>query len=145
MEKVFRFGELELDESSLELRCGGSPVEIRPKALWMLMHLVRNRWRIVSREELLSELWPGIAVSETSLGTLLYEVRRAIGEPGAESRSIATLRGRGYRFVADVVEVEAPGRAPGSDLEPGSDRSLAASWTSAPFVDREEEMRRLMP
>ena len=141
MERVFRFREFELSEGILELRRSGLRVELRPKPLLLLLHLVRNRHRVVSRDELVAELWQGVTVSGQSLTTTLYEVRRALDDERSKDPCIATLRGRGYRFCADVVFHEEAGGADDPALARGPERTQAE--TATPFVDREREMGEL--
>ncbi|MBM4385572.1 MAG: AAA family ATPase [Deltaproteobacteria bacterium] len=101
----FRFRDLAIDPELRELTRAGKPVRVQPKVFEFLLYLVRNRERVVPREELLSAVWRDVAVTGASIVRALKEARRAIGEDGASSASIATRRGEGLRFVA-AVEVE---------------------------------------
>ena len=103
---LFRFGRYELDEEAGELRREGTPVPIQPKPLGLLCHLVRGRDRVVPLEELFEALWPGVAVTPSSLTRAVSVARSAIGDTrrGATIRSYAR---RGYRFCAEVVALEA--------------------------------------
>jgi pimeloyl-ACP methyl ester carboxylesterase len=82
----------------------GHEVKLRPKAFQLLCHLVENRGRLVSKEELLEALWPRIFASDDSLVQALSDIRHALGteSPGI----IATVPRRGYRFDAAVIEEE---------------------------------------
>ncbi len=97
-------GHLELDEQLFELRRDGSPVALEPQAFDVLLHLVRHRDRVVSKEELMDSVWGGRFVSETAVTSRIKQARRALGDDGQAQRVIRTLHGRGYRFVADVTE-----------------------------------------
>ncbi len=99
----FRFRDVVLDASTRELQRGGSLVRVQPKVFDLLLYLLRNRERVVPREELLAAVWPGVAVTGASVGRALKEARRALGEHGASSASISTRRGEGLRFVASVA------------------------------------------
>jgi DNA-binding winged helix-turn-helix (wHTH) protein/tetratricopeptide (TPR) repeat protein len=101
---IFAFGEFELDEGRFELRKSGAPVSLQPKPLSLLIYLVRNRVRLVSKDELLDEVWPNVVVSETALTSALRDVRRALGDKVTPPQLVETVRGRGYRFVAEVEE-----------------------------------------
>jgi DNA-binding winged helix-turn-helix (wHTH) protein len=105
---TFSFGDLELDEQRFELRRGGRVVEIQPKALELLLHLVRNRARVVSKREIFEAVWPETTVTEGSLARAVSLARAAIGDRGREPRAIVTVARRGYRFEALVREVSQP-------------------------------------
>ena len=150
-QQIFRFGEFQLDESLLELRKGGVSIEIQPKPFFLILYLLRHRDRVVSREELMRELWPDVAVSEASLTTALHEARRALDDRDPDRRLLSTLRGRGYRFMGSVEEsavepIEPSPRAavlaPQAALEQLSPTQPASPETSL-FVDRESELEQL--
>ena len=116
---IFQFGEFELDEELYELRRRQHPVPIEPKAFDVLRHLVHHRDRVVTKNELLDSLWPGEHVTESVLPRSVNAVRAALGEDAASAAHVATLRGRGYRFVATVEERgnEAAAAEPASNAE----------------------------
>jgi DNA-binding winged helix-turn-helix (wHTH) protein/tetratricopeptide (TPR) repeat protein len=132
---IFRFGAYELDEQVGELRHRGRPVAIQPKPFELLRILLHARDRVVPSEELFEALWPGVAVTPSSLTRAVSVARRAIGDThrGGHLRSVAR---RGYRFVGDVVEIGAPPRAAAG---------AAAPEAAAPdeLVGREAELARL--
>ena len=99
-----RFEGCELDLDRLELRRGGAVVRVEPQVFDVLAHLVRNRGRVVPKEELLDEVWGSRFVSESALTSRIKDARRAVGDNGREQRVIRTVHGRGYRFVADAEE-----------------------------------------
>ena len=101
---IFSFGDHELDENRFELRRHGSVVELQPKALELLLHLVRNRARVVSKREIFEAVWPDAAVTEGSLVRAVSLARAAIGDRGQGPRAIVTVARRGYRFEAPVRE-----------------------------------------
>lgn len=101
---VFRFVDFELDGNVFELRKDGKAVPVEPKALDLLFYLVRNRNRMVSKEELLDKVWPGVRVTEWALSQAVMLARRAFGDDGESQSFIKTVRGRGYRFVAEEKE-----------------------------------------
>jgi DNA-binding winged helix-turn-helix (wHTH) protein len=109
-----RFGEYELDLSRFELRRSGQRVRVQPKVLDLLAYLIRNRERVVTKDELLAALWEGVVVSETALTQTVKEARRAVRDDGERQRVIQTVRGRGYRFALELEEesdAEGPGAA----------------------------------
>jgi DNA-binding winged helix-turn-helix (wHTH) protein/tetratricopeptide (TPR) repeat protein len=101
--RTYRFGEFEVHGSLFELRRGEQRVALQPKALDLLLYLVRNPDRVVLKDELLAHVWPGVTVSEASLSKAVAAVRRAIGDSGGAQSHIQTVRGRGFRFVAAVA------------------------------------------
>lgn len=107
---VYRFGPFELDTAACELRRHGEPIPVEPRALDVLVHLVRSRDRVVSRDELVDSVWPGSFISDSALGQSVLKARRAVDDDGRRQEVIRTVHGRGLRFVAGV-EV-APGGAP---------------------------------
>ena len=105
MNTVYRFEDCELDLAQYELRRGGAVVHVEPQVLDVLAHLVANHGRLVPKTELLDGVWSDRFVSESALTSRLKQARRAVGDDGQNQRVIATVHGRGYRFVAPVVEV----------------------------------------
>jgi len=101
---VFAFGDFEADEALRELRREGRPVELQATPLRLLLYLLRNRDRVISKDELLDRVWSETAVSEGALSTALKEIRSALGDTGSQQRVIQTLRGQGYRLIATVEE-----------------------------------------
>ncbi len=106
------FGDFELDDTIFELRRGDQQVQLRPQALDVLLLLVRARDRVVTREELLDEVWPGTVVSPTALAQAILAARRALGDDPDEPHVIQTVRARGYRFILPVVEAKESARVP---------------------------------
>src|SRR5262245_6032099 len=99
---IYAFEEFELDPTKWELRHRGVNVEIPPKVMQFLCFLVENRDRVLSNEELFSAVWPGVTVTESSVMKAVRSARKLLGDDGDAQRIIKTLRGRGYRFAADV-------------------------------------------
>jgi pimeloyl-ACP methyl ester carboxylesterase len=117
-------GSIELDERLFELRRRGAVIALEPQAFDVLLHLVRNRDRVVTKEELMDAVWGGRFVTEAAVTSRIKQVRRALGDDGQAQRTVRTLHGRGYRFVADVAELEAS-PVPAQRRTP-SDQSLSA-------------------
>lgn len=101
---MLTFDHFELDERLYELRAAGKPVPVQPKVFDLLVYLVRRGDRAVTKTELLEVLWPEVDVGETALTQAVLSARKALGDDGERQRFIATVRGRGYRFVARVDE-----------------------------------------
>jgi adenylate cyclase len=128
---VLDFDEYSLDLARRELRRGGTLVRLEPLAFDLLAYLIRHRQRVVSKDELLQELWQGRIVSEASLTTRLNAVRRAIGDNGKAQRMIRTFSRKGVRFVGNIENAPVP--PSDRSLLPGSDAPHAAAYIA---VDR---------
>jgi DNA-binding winged helix-turn-helix (wHTH) protein len=97
------FGDCTLDTQQYELRRAGIRVPLRPKVFKVLVYLLEQRHRVVSRDEVLAQVWPTRYVGEETLTSCVKAVRRAVGDSGRTQRVIQTVHGRGLRFVADVT------------------------------------------
>jgi TolB-like protein len=92
---------LDTDDYSLTRNGVNHPIE--PQVFDLLVYLIENKNRVVTREELLDQLWNGRIVSDSAINARLKEARKAIGDTGKQQRVIKTLHRRGYQFIADVV------------------------------------------
>ncbi len=101
---TFVFESFELDEARCDLRKGGHPVQIDPTPLRLLTYLLENRDRVVSKQEIFEHVWPDTSVGEAALSSAIRHIRHALGEDAASQQMVVTLRRRGFRFVAEVVE-----------------------------------------
>ena len=101
---ILVFGEHRLDITRRELRCGTEPVDLEPKAFDLLAFLIRNRDRVVSKDDLLERIWDGRIVSKSAITTRINALRRALGDDGAAQRLIRTFTRKGVRFVGEVTE-----------------------------------------
>jgi TolB-like protein len=100
-------------------------VAIGPKVFDLLLFLVQNRERVVSKDDLLEAVWSGRIVSESTLTSHINAVRKAIGDSGEEQRLIRTIARRGFRFVGEVQETD--GLAASSPKTPKSDEASASA------------------
>jgi len=100
----FVFGDHVLDIERRELHRGGKPVPIGPQVLDLLLYLLRNRERVVSKDDLIASVWGGRIVSESTLNSRVNAARSAIGDTGAAQQFIKTLPRKGFRFVGAVRE-----------------------------------------
>lgn len=104
----FLFGDCALDPTRRELWRGGEPVHVEPQVFDLLLHLLRNRHQVISKDDMLGAVWGGRIVSESTLSTRINAARRAIGDSGEQQGFIRTVSRRGLRFVADVREEPEP-------------------------------------
>lgn len=110
---IFRFGRYEIDSGRYELRRAGKAVSIEPKVLDLVLYLVRARDRLVTKQELLDALWPGVHVTESNLTRAVSLARAALGDSARAHAVVETVSGRGYRWTAPVeVLDESEGRRP---------------------------------
>jgi len=117
---AYVFGDCEVDLARFELRRAGEVVHVEPQVFDVLAYLLRHRGRVVSKTELLEQVWGDRFVSESALASRLMAVRRAIGDDGETQHVVRTVRGRGYQFVAPVDErapEASPARPPRDQLE----------------------------
>jgi Tol biopolymer transport system component/DNA-binding winged helix-turn-helix (wHTH) protein len=104
--RLFEFGDFRLDPARGGLYRDGAHIPLTPKALALLLFLVENRDRVLTKEELLKAVWPDTFVEEGNLAFTIHHVRKALGEKNGSARFVETLPRQGYRFVAPVREVE---------------------------------------
>jgi DNA-binding winged helix-turn-helix (wHTH) protein len=100
----YRFAEFEIDLGLHELRRRGSPFHAEPQVFDLTVHLVRNHDRVVSKDELIDNIWNGRIISEAAFSSRINGARRMLGDSGTEQQFIKTLHRRGFRFVGDVEE-----------------------------------------
>ncbi len=100
----YAFDDCVLDADRRELRRSGQLRAVEPKVFDFLLHLVSNRERVVSRDDLIAYVWNGRIVSESSLASCISAARAAIGDTGEAQRLIKTLPRKGIRFVGRVQE-----------------------------------------
>src|SRR5262245_52220203 len=98
----YSFGAYRLDTQRYELTHAVVPIPLRPKVFQVLAYLLAHHDRVVSKEELLEQVWPGRFVGDVGLNSYIMEVRKALGDRRPPYQYIRTVRGSGYRFVADV-------------------------------------------
>ncbi len=104
---VYVFGELLLDIERRELRRGSKEIDLEPQVFDVLAHLLRQRDRVVGKDELFRIIWQGRAVSDSALTSRINAIRRAVGDDGRTQRVIRTFPRKGFRFVAPVEELPA--------------------------------------
>lgn len=103
-EKTFSFAEFELDTAARRLLKAGQPVALNPKAFDLLSVLVKKHGQILSKEELLETVWANQFVEENNLSVHISALRKIFSEKKGEHQFIATVPGKGYKFVAELNE-----------------------------------------
>jgi TolB-like protein len=104
----YRFEDYVLDPERRELTRGCEPIAVGPQVFDLLLYLVKNRDHVVSKDQLLDEVWGRRIVSESTLTSHINAARKAIGDTGQEQRVIRTIARKGFRFVGDVKEGQSP-------------------------------------
>ena len=132
----YLFEDYAFDPDRRELHRGADVVPIAPQVFDLLDYLIRNRERVVSKDDLINSVWDGRSVSDAALTTRLNVARSAIGDSGEEQRLIKTLPRKGFRFVGQVREAQ---EVAGSNPSDASENALAVpdkpSIAVLPFVN----------
>jgi len=102
---IYEFGDYRLDAGKLLLSRAGEHVPLTPKVFDTLLLLVKRKGEVLAKEEILSTIWPDTIVEENNLNQNISTLRRVLGESRGENRFIATVPGRGYRFIPEVQTV----------------------------------------
>lgn len=139
-------GGVLLDPANESLLVEGAAVPLRPKVYGVLSYLVQHPHRIVTKDELLDEVWRGTVVSDSVLKVCVRELRTALGDSTKEPRYVATVHRRGYRYVGGTEPVGgapagAPTRPPKDDPPPPT--AEASAPADPHFVAREREVLHL--
>ena len=101
---TYRFDRFVLDWRTRRLLCGDEELHLSPKAYDLLLLLIQNRTRAMSRTELQQHLWPSTYVLDTNLASLIAEIRRALIDSSDEPKYIRTVHRFGYWFIAQIEE-----------------------------------------
>jgi TolB-like protein/cytochrome c-type biogenesis protein CcmH/NrfG len=105
---IYRFEDYCLDVDRQELSRGKEPVAVEPQVLDLLQYIIRNRERVVSKDDLIEHVWHGRIVSDSTLTSRITAARHAIGDSGDHQRLIRTIARKGIRFVGDVRDDHSP-------------------------------------
>lgn len=136
---IYEFDNCILDAATQQFRRDGEVVHVEPQVLAVLEYLAANSERVVSKIELLDEVWGDRFVSESALTSRIKLARKACGDSGREQRVVKTVHSRGYRMVAGVRLVDDEVADPGPGPAPAP-RSDDVPSVSSGFVGRDEEL-----
>jgi len=142
MSEVFRFADLELDTARFQIRRNGEIVAAEPQVFDVLHYLVRHHDRVVSKDELLEQVWSGRFISETTLSSRIKAVRRLIGDTGKDQTLLRTLRNRGFRFIGPVEVALTDASAIVRRPEVGPEHSRVAGVAVLPFDAADDDAGR---
>jgi TolB-like protein/Flp pilus assembly protein TadD len=142
MHLLYSFSDFTLDTERRELRQGAETISVAPQVFDLLSYLIRNRERVVSKDELIAGVWNGRIVSDAALTTRINGARCAVGDTGEKQDLIKTLPRKGFRFVGAVQEAGSSAIATGS-VERTGDTPPRLSIVVLPFAnlsdDREQD------
>jgi DNA-binding winged helix-turn-helix (wHTH) protein/TolB-like protein/Tfp pilus assembly protein PilF len=123
----YQIAEYLIDTDRYRISRGGTPVPAEPKVFDLLVYLIRHRDRVLSREELFREVWDGREVSDATLSNHVKSARKILGDSGELQKTILTVRGRGYQFIAPVKVT-----SEGADAGEGEALQMQSSPLSEP-------------
>lgn len=104
--KIYEFCGFRIEPAQRRLLYQGQPVPLKPKVLDLLLFLVERHGELIIKDELMKEIWPDTIVEENNISVSIAMLRKTLGEDRENPRFIETVPRRGYRFVADVIEIQ---------------------------------------
>ena len=122
----FLFEDNILDVDRRELSRGTGTIAVEPQVFDLLVYLVQNRERVVTKDDLIEAVWHGRIVTESTLTSRINAARKAIGDSGSAQRLIRTIPRKGLRFVGEVRA--APMTAATPAATPAAEQTRAAPW-----------------
>ena len=135
---LYRFDDFEVDADNFALRRAGAARHVEPLVFDLILFFSRNPDRMISREELQNNVWDGRIVSDATISSCIKSARQAFGESGSSQQGyIQTVRGRGFRFLADVVQVGAAA----NETNPTAEIDIGLLATAATAVSPTERSR----
>ena len=133
---VLVFDDFSIDAQKRELRRDGALRAIEPQVFDLLFYLIKNRDRVVTRDDVFTSVWNGRLVSDSALGSRINSARSAIGDNGIEQRLIRTIPRKGFRFIGDIREEDpAVSKSLGASSETSSARTFRPSLAVLPFAN----------
>jgi TolB-like protein len=129
------FGDCEIDLERRELWHAKRPVHVEPQVFDLLVYLVTNRDRVVSKDDLIASIWSGRIVSESTLTSRINAARTAVGDSGRSQKLIRTIPRKGLRFIG-VVHTQGDESEPSQLAEPPPDESPEPASAVLPLPDR---------
>ena len=112
---ILHFDNHTLDIERRELRHGTTPISVEPQVLDLLVYLMQNRDRVVSKDDLIASIWGGRIVSDSTLTSRINAARKAVGDSGKDQRLIRTIARKGLRFVGQLTTLPSSGPASGPE------------------------------
>jgi len=122
--RLIKFSDFELDLDAAALRSGGATVIVEPQVFELIAFLVTHHGRLVSYDEIITNVWRGRIVSDAAIATRVNAARKALGDDGTAQRVIKTVRGRGLRFDLKPFDMI-------SEIDPGSQAATSPALDSS--------------
>ena len=132
---LFHFADYILDDGRRELRRGSDHIAVEPQVLDLLIYLIENNDRVVTRDDLIASIWGGRITSDTTLTSRIYAARRAIGDNGRNQNLIRTIARKGIRFVGEV-RIQTDDAPQHTMRSPLSDADIMLAQQTRPMPDR---------
>src|ERR1700741_3865373 len=126
----YQIAEYTLDTARYRISSGDAVIPVEPQVFDLLVHLIRHRERVLSRDELFREVWDGREVSDATLSNHVKSARKVLGDNGELQQTIVTIRGRGYQFIAPVTVI------PEGAVDAGMGEAPSPSPESSPATRR---------
>ena len=99
---IYEFGEFTLDSDKVELRKSGLVIATEPQVFRLLLLLLENCERLVTKDEIIEVVWGGRIVSDSAISSRIKSARQILGDSGAQQQFVRTVHGQGFRFVGNV-------------------------------------------
>src|SRR5580698_7725811 len=115
---LFFFADQTLDMNRRELRRGSERIAVEPQVFDLLIYLVQNRDRVVSKDDLVASVWGGRIVSDSTLTSRINAARKAVGDSGEEQKLIRTIARKGLRFVGAIQDTHKHVTVVAADIAP---------------------------
>jgi len=129
------FDDYEIDVERRELRRATTPVHVEPQVFDLLVYLVQNCDRVVSKDDLIASVWGGRVVSDSTLTSRINAARKALGDSGGDQKLIRTIPRKGLRFVG-TVRAQPDGAEPAHAAAASPDENHAPPGPALPLPDR---------
>jgi TolB-like protein len=130
---IYRFDDFELDIALIELRERGEAIAIEPQVFALISFLIENRERVVTKEEIIQQVWNGRIVSDSALSSRIKSARRALCDDGNAQNVIRTVHGVGFRFMRDVATDPSSGHVIVSEI-PANESEAASTDAARPSI-----------
>ncbi len=127
---IFEFADYQLDTDRRELSGASGPISLQPQAFALLVYLIENADRVVTKNEIFDEVWQGRIVGDGTLNARINAIRTATGDDGSRQEIVKTLPRQGFRFVARLSQVDVNIPNPIADS-----KNSSPSLTVLPFSD----------